>query len=72
MLVVVSGIYLTCTMAITTLSMVLTVFVLNLHHIVDRPVPTWVRKLTLVYFAKILGVCAPSMRQDRRPKLRWA
>lgn len=44
-------------MAITTLSMVLTVFILNLHHISDRPVPNWVKKLVLVYFAKLVGMC---------------
>ena len=49
-----SGIYLTCTMAITTLSMVLTVFVLNLHHIQDRPVPQWMKRLLLVYLARVL------------------
>ena len=54
-----AGIYLTCTMAITTLSMVLTVFVLNLHHITDRPVPPWARKLVLIYLARMLGICIP-------------
>lgn len=46
-------------MAITTLSMVLTVFVLNLHHISDRPVPKWAKKLVLVYMARMLGICVP-------------
>ena len=46
-------------MAITTLSMVLTVFVLNLHHVTDRPVPGWIKKMVLIYLAKVLGVCAP-------------
>lgn len=54
----ISGIYLTCTMAITTLSMVLTVFVLNLHHITDRPVPMWIRQFILVYLAKMMGIGA--------------
>ena len=53
-----SGIYLTCTMAITTLSMVLTVFVLNLHHITDRPVPTWVKRLVFIYLARMLCMCS--------------
>ncbi len=44
-------------MAITTLSMVLTVFVLNLHHITDRPVPHWVKRLVLVYLARMMGIC---------------
>ena len=44
-------------MAITTLSMVLTVFVLNLHHITDRPVPQWVKRLVLIYLARMMGIC---------------
>ena len=40
-------------MAITTLSMVLTVFILNLHGIADRPVPSYVRILVLVHLAKL-------------------
>ncbi|ELU15277.1 hypothetical protein CAPTEDRAFT_152663 [Capitella teleta] len=54
------GIYLTCTMAITTMSMVLTVFVLNLHHITDRPVPDWARRFILLYLARMLGMNATS------------
>ena len=38
-------------MGITTLSMMLTVLILNLHHITDRPVPRWVRKLVLSWLA---------------------
>ena len=45
-------------MAITTLSMVLTVFVLNLYHMGDRPVPSWITKLVLVYVARAVGVGA--------------
>ncbi len=48
-----SGIYLTCTMAITTLSMVLTVLVLNLHSISERPVPRWLRIVIVHYLAKL-------------------
>ena len=44
----------TCITAITTLSMVLTVFVLNLHHIQDRPVPPWIKTLFLRYLARML------------------
>ena len=54
---VVAGIYLTCTMAITTLSMVLTVLVLNLHSISERPVPRWIRVLVLEYLAKLFCRC---------------
>lgn len=42
-------------MAITTLSMLLTVFVLNLHHIGNRPVPAWILNLVLVYVARVVG-----------------
>ena len=52
-------------MAITTLSMVLTVFILNLHHISDRPVPTWIKKLVLIYFAKLVGMCEPGAGQKQ-------
>lgn len=62
--VYVAGIYLTCTMAITTLSMVLTVFVLNLHHISDRPVPRWARKLVLCYIARLLCMCSYTSPMD--------
>ncbi|ESN99178.1 hypothetical protein HELRODRAFT_66967, partial [Helobdella robusta] len=39
------GVYLTLTMGITTLSMVLTVYVLNLYAVTDRPVPRWAEEL---------------------------
>ena len=44
-------------MAITTLSMVLTVFVLNLHHINDRPVPAWLKTFMLHYLARLMCMC---------------
>ena len=52
-------------MAITTLSMVLTVFVLNLHHVTDRPVPKWAKKVILVYLARLLCMCAYESRQEK-------
>ncbi|ESN92595.1 hypothetical protein HELRODRAFT_131728, partial [Helobdella robusta] len=48
------GVYLTCTMAITTLAMVATVFVGNLYERKDRPVPKWVKTLLFGHMAKIL------------------
>ena len=54
----VAGVYLTITMAITTLSMVLTVFVLNLLHISDRPVPPWIKKYVCCYLARMMCMCA--------------
>ena len=48
-----SGIYLTCTMAITTLSMVLTVLVLNLNSIHERPVPNWMQVLVFQYLSPL-------------------
>ena len=75
-----AGIYLTCTMAITTLSMVLTVFVLNLHHIQDRPVPPWAKTLFLRYLARMLCMCqyipnpedeeATTVKEDKKNKYR--
>ena len=53
-----AGIYLTCTMAITTLSMVLTVFVLNLHHMTDKAVPNWLQRVVFIYLARMLGMCS--------------
>ena len=47
-------------MAITTLSMVLTVFVLNLHHVTDRPVPGWAQRIVFIYLARMLGMCSIS------------
>ena len=53
----VAAIYLTCTLAITTLSMVLTVLILNLHYTNDRPVPYWTRRIMLNYVARLLCMC---------------
>lgn len=39
------------------MSMVLTVFVLNLYGISDQPVPRWIRALILIYLARFLGMC---------------
>jgi len=57
MCVVITGVYLTCTMAITTLAMVSTVFVGNLYETKDRPVPAWARTAVLNYAARLLGYC---------------
>ena len=53
-------------MAITTLSMVLTVFVLNLHHVSDRPVPRWLKKLILVYLARLMCMCSYDTKDDQQ------
>ena len=55
-------------MAITTLSMVLTVFVLNLHHINDRPVPSWLQRTVFIYLARILGMCATASEAINKQK----
>ena len=52
-----AGIYLSCTMAITTLAMVSTVFVLNLYSMRERPVPPWAKRVFIVYMARILCMC---------------
>ena len=54
-------------MAITTLSMVLTVFVLNLHHMGDRPVPPWVTRVVLVHVARAVGIGAIPSAVRRKP-----
>ncbi|XP_064619930.1 neuronal acetylcholine receptor subunit alpha-10-like isoform X2 [Lineus longissimus] len=50
------GIYLTTTMAMTSLSIVLTVFVLQLHHVGphERPVPEWVKFIMFKIVARLL------------------
>ena len=55
-------------MAITTLSMVLTVFVLNLHHVTDTPVPNWVRRLVLVYLARFMCMFSYVSNEQMRDK----
>lgn len=50
-------IYLTCTLVITTLSVVLTVLVLNVYGTADHPVPVWMRDFVLIFIARALGMC---------------
>ncbi|XP_013393012.1 neuronal acetylcholine receptor subunit non-alpha-2 isoform X2 [Lingula anatina] len=52
------GIYLTMTMAMTSLSIVLTVFVLQLHHASpnQKPVPEWVKRIVFGVLARITGM----------------
>ena len=54
------GIYLTVTMAMTSLSIVLTVFVLQLHHVGPdtKPVPLWIRKVVLHLIARMMCMSA--------------
>ena len=62
-------IYLTSTMALGTMSVCLTVFVLNLHHQDGaRPVPTWSRVLVLHYLSKVL--CVTSRKPDTEVRRR--
>ena len=51
-----AGIYLTITMGMTSLSIVLTVFVLQLHHVTQRrrPAPAWLHCLMIRYVARAL------------------
>ena len=60
-------------MAITTLSMVLTVFVLNLHHISERPIPGWARNVLFVGLARIMGMYVlGAIRKKMYAELGWA
>ena len=55
-------------MAITTLSMVLTVLVLNLHSISERPVPRWIKIVMNHYMARLFCKCdAPE--SSRKPEI---
>lgn len=59
------GIYLTVTMGMTSLSIILTVFVLQLHHVGphQRPVPRWLRFLCVDILARFM-----CMRQSQIPQ----
>ena len=55
----VSVVYLTCIMALGTMSVCMTVLVLNFHHRdSERPVPKWAKIFVFSYLAKILCVGA--------------
>lgn len=55
-------------MAITTMSMVLTVYVLNLYGISDRPVPPWARTIVTGYLARLVCMCrrVDGVRRDHQ------
>ena len=55
-------------MAITTVSMVLTVLVLNLYHVTDRPVPDWTKRMILGYLATVLCMSRPSSKRHKYAK----
>lgn len=57
-----SGIYLTVTMGMTSLSIILTVFVLQLHHVGPhkRRVPRWLRSLVFDLLARLVCMCHDS------------
>ncbi|ESN98755.1 hypothetical protein HELRODRAFT_94890 [Helobdella robusta] len=64
-------IYLTCTMALGTLSVCLTVVILNLHHRdAERPVPKLLRLLVLHWLATIMRVHARKPKTMARNRLR--
>ena len=52
-----AGVYLTCTMAITTMAMVATVFVLNLYAMKEKPVPKWAKHVFITCVARLLCMC---------------
>ena len=59
-----TGIYLTVTMAMTSMSIILTVFVLQLHHVGphQKRVPRWMWTLVIEVFAPIVCLCHISQR----------
>ena len=60
------GIYLTITMGMTSMSIILTVFVLQLHHVGPhkRPVPSWIHTIVVGVFARL--VCMSRDSQSYR------
>ena len=57
-------------MAITTLAMVATVFVLNLYGMKEKPVPLWAKRVFIIYIARLLCICdcgATSRDSMRQP-----
>lgn len=60
-------IYLTATMTLGTLSICLTVLVLNVHHRgAERPVPRWLRTMALYYMARMLLVRTTYRRKHQQ------
>ena len=53
-------------MAITTMAMVATVFVLNLYGMKEKPVPVWAKKVFVIYLARILCMCNCLSAQEAR------
>ena len=53
-------------MAITTLAMVATVFVLNLYGMKEKPVPPWAKTLFTHYLARFLCMCNCQTPLERR------
>ena len=52
-------------MAITTMAMVTTVFVLNLYSMKEKPVPAWANKVFVVYLAPMLCMCNCATPRER-------
>ena len=62
--------YLGSTMALGTLSVCLTVVVLNIHHRGRQtPVPDWVRKVFLCHVANVLGLSSAARASRANPNL---
>ena len=59
-----AGVYTTFVMFLDTLSVILTVLVLNLHHrSCKRPVPRWLYRLVFGFLARLLGVYSDVRQQ---------
>ncbi|NP_001297421.1 neuronal acetylcholine receptor subunit alpha-10-like precursor [Aplysia californica] len=66
------GIYLTVTMGMTSMSIILTVFVLQLHHVGPhkRRVPRWLRSLVFEVLARLVCMCYSSQTLRRNGALK--
>ncbi|GFO05211.1 neuronal acetylcholine receptor subunit alpha-10 [Plakobranchus ocellatus] len=66
------GIYLTVTMGMTSLSIILTVFVLQLHHVGPhkRPVPRWLRTIICDMLARLVCMSRESQPFSTRYQVR--
>ena len=68
----IAGIYLTISMAVTSVSVILTVFVLKLHHCGPHQteVPPWIRKWILTHLARAIKCQCSGKRTNSKSKMK--